>query len=100
MKYMCKTYFQLQRNYKNNFNSSKNTVGFAHCHCRLIAMQYASLLCLQITYIQKAGDPGDKSPPIFWIFRQFFAANAEPFKFALCLKTALPMFSKLCSDIA
>ena len=24
------------------------------------------------TYIQKAGDPGDISPPIFWIFRHFF----------------------------
>ena len=24
------------------------------------------------SYIQKAGDPGDISPPIFWIFRHFF----------------------------
>ena len=36
----------------------------------------------------------------FGFSANFFAENAEPFKFALCLETALPMFSKLCSDIA
>ena len=36
----------------------------------------------------------------FGFSANFFAENAEPFKFALCLETALPIFSKLCSDIA
>ena len=36
----------------------------------------------------------------FGFSANLFAENAEPFKFALCLETALPIFSKLCSDIA
>ena len=36
----------------------------------------------------------------FGFSANFFAENAEPFKFALCLETALPIFSKLCSNIA
>ena len=43
-------------------------------------------------YILKAGDAGDISPPIFWIFRQI--------KLALCSETALPIVSKSCSIIA
>ena len=45
---------------------------------------------MQGTYIQKAGVTG----------RQFWAQNPEPIKFALCLKTALPIFSKSCLSIA
>ena len=36
----------------------------------------------------------------FGFSANFFTEDAEPFKFALCLETALPIFSKLCSDIA
>ena len=51
-------------------------------------------------YIQKAGDPGDKTPHFFGFSAKFVAENPEIFKFALCLETALPMFSKLCSKNA
>ena len=50
------------------------------------------------SYIQKAGVPRVKTPPIsVWIFCQILAENRETFKFAPCLnlETALPIFSNL-----
>ena len=37
---------------------------------------------------------------LFGYSAKCFDGSPEPFKFALCLETALPIFSKLCSDIA
>ena len=44
---------------------------------------------------------GSIHPKRFFGFSaKYVAENPEFFKFALCLETALPIFSKLCSDIA
>ena len=37
-----------------------------------ITSQVGCLLVMLVSYIQKAGDPGDKSPPIFLDFRKIF----------------------------